>query len=519
MGRDTSPRGQWKSRLGFILAASGSAIGLGNIVFFSANAYKFGGGAFYLPYLIALFMIGIPVMILEFGLGNFTGRAFPESLYRVAGKKGEFAGWWAILNAGFITMYYITLLGWVIGMFLSSFGALWQESVAVPAFGLAEGALPNPYAAFFHMLSTWRPVLYVGIVWILNALIIRKGAESIEEATRFFVPLMWLFMIILIIRGVTLHNGFQGVMLLFTPNFSVMKDPAVWQGAFSQIFFTLSLGFGIMTAYASYLPKKSDLTQNALITSFLNCGFEYIAGLAIFSILFVFAMVPKASTLSMMFFIVPKGIGQLPGGPGAVSTFGLMFFLLLLLAGLTSSVSLVEALVASMRDKFGWARKKTISIVAVIGFLGSACFALPQVVNPGLEDDGTLGLTLLDMVDHWAFSHGLLIVGLVECLLIGWLIGPDKIRVHLNKNSRVRLGVWFNVLIKYVIPSVLLAILGYSVYNEITGGLFGTSYSEHYNQQFQVLRKAPGAILIFWFLSSSLVAWLLTRAGGYDSDA
>jgi NSS family neurotransmitter:Na+ symporter len=515
----TSHRGQWKSRLGFILAASGSAIGLGNIVFFSANAYRFGGGAFYVPYLIALFAVGIPVMILEFGLGNFTGRAFPESLYRVAGKKGEFAGWWAILNASFITMYYITILGWVLGMFFSSFGSLWQNSVAVPAFGLSEGDLANPYATFFHMLSGWQPVIYVGIVWIFNTLIIRKGAESIEEATKLFVPLMWVFMIILIVRGITLQNGMQGVFLLFTPNFSVMKDPSVWQGAFSQIFFTLSLGFGIMTAYASYLPKKSDLTQNALITSFLNCGFEYIAGLAVFSILFVFAMVPKASTLSMMFFIIPKGISQLPGGIKAVTAFGMMFFVLLMLAGLTSSVSLVEALVAATRDKFGWRRTKTISLVAVIGFFGSAAFALPTVVNPGLEDNGTLGLTLLDLVDHWAFSHGLLIIGLAECILVGWILGADRIRMHLNKYSRVSLGRWFNVLIKFVIPLLLLFILGYSVLNEVTGGLYGTAYTPNYSKGFGFMRYFPAIVLVFWLFSSTLASFLLTRAGGYEEKS
>ena len=109
-------RGQWGSRLGFILAASGSAIGLGNIVFFSANAYRFGGGAFYVPYLVALFVIGIPVMILEFGLGHRTGLSFPQSLNKVAGKKGEFVGWWALMNGSFITLYYITILGWVMGM-------------------------------------------------------------------------------------------------------------------------------------------------------------------------------------------------------------------------------------------------------------------------------------------------------------------------------------------------------------------------------------------------------------------
>ncbi|NIM20662.1 MAG: sodium-dependent transporter [Candidatus Latescibacteria bacterium] len=515
---DGVSRGQWKTRLGFILAASGSAIGLGNIVFFSANAYRFGGGAFYLPYLIALFAMGIPVMILEFGLGNFTGRAFPESLYRIAGKKGEFVGWWAIFNAFFITMYYITILGWVFGMLTGAFGDLWKESLPVPAFGLEEGVLDNPYAYFFRMLSTWQPVLFVLLVWIFNVIIVRRGPETIEQATRIFVPLMWIFMIVLIIRGVTLTNGFEGVMLLFTPDFSVMKDSAVWQGAFSQIFFTLSLGFGIMTAYASYLPKKSDLTQNAFITSFLNCGFEYIAGLAVFSILFAFAMVPRASTLAMMFFILPKGISQLPGGLQAVIPFGTMFFILLLLAGLTSSVSLVEALVSSMRDKFGWSRWKTITVAGCFGFIGSAVFALPQIVNPGLQDNGTLGFTILDFVDHWAFSYGLLIIGLFECILVGWIMGADTIRAHLNSHSRMRLGIWFDALIKYIIPLALLFVLGYSIKNEITDGLYGTAFSENYNEPYRFMRYFPGIVLAFWLLSSTLLSLRLTRKGKYESS-
>lgn len=506
-------RGQWKSRIGFILAASGSAIGLGNIVFFAANAYRFGGGAFYLPYIIALFVIGIPVMILEFGLGSFSGRAFPESLFRIAGKRGEFVGWCANLNASFLTMYYITILSWVLGMLVGSFGSLWEASTAVPAFDMARGDLPNPVAYFFNMLSTWRPILYVAIVWILNALIVRKGVESIEPATKVFVPLMWAFMIILIIRGLTLENGMQGVLLLFTPNFSVMKDPEVWQGAFSQIFFTLSLGFGIMTAYASYLPKKSDLTQNSVITSLLNCSFEYIAGLAIFAILFAFAIVPQASTLAMTFFIVPRGISEFP--QGSVAVFGVMFFALLLLAGLTSSVSLVEALVSAMRDKFRWSRKKTVGVAAAIGFVGSVCFALPQVINPGLENDGTLGLTLLDLIDHWVFSYGLLTIGLLQCLLVGWVMGPDKIREHLNEHSRIKLGVWFDVLIKYVIPALLIFVLGYSLVGEFSNGLYGMSYGENYAPEWQGLRMVPVIVLLIWFGVTTGLAWLLTNKGRY----
>jgi len=321
-------------------------------------------------------------------------------------------------------------------------------------------------------------------------------------------------MVILIIRGLTLDNGLHGVYFLFTPNFSVMKDPAVWQGAFSQIFFTLSLGFGTMTAYASYLPKKSDLTQNSVITSLLNCSFEYIAGLAIFSMLFAFAIVPQASTLAMTFFIIPRGIGEFPSG--SVAIFGVLFFTLLLLAGLTSSVSLVEGIVSSMRDKYKWTRKKTVMVTAAVGFVGSVCFALPQVVNPGLEDDGTLGLTLLDLIDHWVFSYGLLIMGLSECVFVGWVMGPDKIRKHLNVNSRIKLGIWFDALIKFVIPALLLFVLGYSLVGEFRDGLYGTAYNDNYGEGFQFMRFMPVIVLLVWFLGVTIMSFYLTQKGEYD---
>ncbi|MCZ7583034.1 MAG: hypothetical protein M5R36_06695 [Deltaproteobacteria bacterium] len=249
-------RGTWRSKIGFILAASGSAIGLGNIVFFSANAYKYGAGAFYVPYFIALFAIGIPIMILELGIGRFTGRALPESLRQMSGRRGEFAGWFGILNATIITMYYITILAWAVGMLVGSFKGLWQAS-AVDAFGIGAGVLSNSMSYFFNMISEYETVIYVAFVWALNMIIVFWGTKSIEATVKVFVPLMWTFMIVLIVRGLTLDNGVQGLYLLFTPNFSVMTDVEVWRGAFSQMFFTLSLGFGIMTAYASYLPKKA----------------------------------------------------------------------------------------------------------------------------------------------------------------------------------------------------------------------------------------------------------------------
>lgn len=483
-------RGNWGSKLGFILAASGSAIGLGNIVFFPANAYKYGGGAFYIPYLLALFVIGIPLMIVELSLGRMTRKSLPLALHSLGGRRMELAGWFGVLNASVITMYYIAILGWVVGMWIGSFKGLWQAS-AVEAFGLDAGVLTNSMSFFFNMISDYNTIVYVALVWMMNVVIIFWGTRSIETAAKIFVPLMWIMMIILIARGITLPNGVQGILYLFTPDFSVMKHVDVWQGAFSQMFFTLSLGFGIMTAYASYLPKKNDDVQSAVTISLMNCSFEFIAGLAIFSLLFAFAIAPKASTLSMMFFVVPEGIAHFPV---LVHGFGVMFFTLLLMAGLTSSVSLFEAVVLSIMDKFNFARKKVVIAVAFLGFVGSIMFTLPMIIDKGLNSNGTLGLSLLDLFDHWAFGYGLLICGLLECIIIGWLYDFDKLHKYINDQSSLKLGRWFRHLIRYVIPIIIITIIGLGVKDEFTNGMYGS-------------KMDTGAFT--WLYQFAFVGWLI----------
>lgn len=495
-------RQSWGSTLGFILAASGSAIGLGNIVFFSANAYKFGAGAFYVPYLLALVVVGIPLMILEFGLGRHALSSYPGALRKVGGRVGEAAGWWAVINALIITMYYITILGWVTGMWWYALvGSLWEPSVAVPAFDMAAGALPNPFATFFNMLSGWGNVLFVAIVWILNLALLIRGTKSIELGVKIMMPLMWVFMLALVIRGLTLDGGVDGAYLLFSPDFSVIVNPAVWKGAFSQIFFTLSLGFGIMTTYASYLPKRSDHVCNSLVVSCLNCSFEMVAGLAVFSMLFAFALTPKASTIAMMFFIVPSGIAQLPMG---VRVFGVLFFTLLLLAGLSSSISLIEAMGSALIEKFRFRRVPTLLVLAAVGMVGSVLFALPTVINKSLSDNGTLGLTLLDLVDHYAFSYGLILVGLIETVLVGWFMPVHKLRETINEHAAIKLGWWFDGLIKFVIPLLLVVILGFGVADEFgRGGLYGAKYD------LGGLTFLPGAALVFWLVTTGIGATVL----------
>src|SRR5690606_16729178 len=179
-------------------------------------------------------------------------------------------------------------------------------------------------------------------------------------------------------------------------------------------------------------------------------------GVAIFAMLFVFALNPAGGTLSLSFFVIPQGIAAFPFW---VKAFGVFFFFLLVIAGLTSAVSLAEGMASALIDKLGISRMAALAAVMVPGIAGSLTFALPHIIDPGLAGDGTLGFTLLDLVDHWAFSYSLLLVGLMECLLIGWVLGADRLREVVNRHSKFHLGPWFNALIKFVIPTILAVVL------------------------------------------------------------
>ncbi|SKA12452.1 sodium-dependent transporter [Selenihalanaerobacter shriftii] len=435
---------QWGSRLGFILAAIGSAVGLGNIWRFSYMVYDNGGGAYLIPYFFALLTAGIPLLILEFSFGNKMRGSAPFSFAKMS-EKWEWLGWWPSLVSFIITTYYAVIIGWSLNYVVYAFGRVWGDN--------PEGFFYNSHLQLTEGISqlggiNWTVLLGVLAVWLINYFILYKGVqEGIEKASKIFMPLLALFMLIITVRGVTLPGALAGVNKFLEPDFSALLDVKIWLAAYGQIFFTLSVGFAIMITYSSYLPKDSDIVNNAFITALANCGFSFIVGIGVFGILGYMAAqtgqpISEVVTqgIGLAFIAFPKAINMLPAFQ---SLFAIIFFLALTIAGFSSSISLIEAFVASVRDKFDIERKKAVSIVCLLGFVGSLIFTTGA------------GLYFLDIVDHFVNQFGIALIGLVECVILGWLYKTSTLRNYANQRSDFLIGNWWDIMIKFVTPLIL----------------------------------------------------------------
>lgn len=277
--------------------------------------------------------------------------------------------------------------------------------------------------------------------------------------SKILLPTLLVIMIIIVIKGVTLKGASIGLNTLFTPNWEKVKDPKVWIAAYGQVFFSLSIATGIMMTYASYLPKKTDINNSAFMTAFSNCGFEFLSAIGVFSILGFMATSQGVSIdkvvsggIGLAFIAFPK-VFSVMGSWGNI--LGVLFFTCLVFAGLTSAVSLVEAISSSIIDKTGWKRKKVVSIISIIGVIISSVFSTRA------------GLYLLDIMDNFINNYGIVVVGLLEAILVGWIIKAKTIRNHTNEISYYRIGKWWDIIIKYVTPTILMYMLVKSIITEI----------------------------------------------------
>jgi len=455
-------RGLWKSNLGFLLAAIGSAIGLGNIWRFSYMCHKNGGGTFLIPYAVALICTGIPVMILEFALGHKMRASAPHAMHNVH-PKWEWLGWWPVMFVMFgINLFYTVVIAWCALYMLYSLKGTFPWEAGAEAFFNSD--FLNTSGGVFEIGGIQLNImLMMLVIWGLLAFIcLRKVDKGVELASKVFMPILLVLTVILVFWGLTLEGAGMGIKQYLKPEWSKLGDVQVWREAFGQIFFSLSIGFGIMIAYASYLPKQVNLVKNAFITSIANCSYSIFAGFAVFSVLGYMATTSGTTVESVVkggpglcFVVYPQAISLLPG---MNSLFGFLFFLTLVLAGLTSSMSIVEALVSATIDKFGWSRKKVVLGSCTIGALGSIVFTTGA------------GMYWLDIVSHY-LDYGLIIVGLLECLLIGWYFKIEDLHAHLSSASDSPYPkpweIFWEWTIMFVVPAVLVFILGWSIYDEL----------------------------------------------------
>jgi NSS family neurotransmitter:Na+ symporter len=453
-------RQQWGNRGAFVLAAIGSAAGLGNIWRFPYIVYQNGGGAFLIPYFIAILTAGLPLLILEFSMGQKNQLGAPGAMASVKKKFGKI-GWWTVLSAFIIVTYYAVIMGWSIVYLVDSFTGTWidtgvQEYFYENVLQLSSG--PGDLGGFSI------PVLLgVVLTWILIYFILRKGTESVGKVVWFTVLAPIGLLVVLIVRAVTLPGAMSGLNYFLQPDFSRLLDYHVWIDAYSQVFFTLSLGMGIMFAYSSYQPKDSDITNNALITVLANTSISFMSGIAVFGTLGYMSVtqgVPisevATSGIGLAFEVFPTAIKLLPGGPAVVTTIGVIFFLTLLTLGIDSAFSLVESNITAFVDKFKWDKRKvTLWVIVVLG-----------IVSLLFTTEG--GLYWLDIIDHYINNYGLVLGGILEAIVIGWYYYPEKLRSYVNSVSEYRIGKWWNTMIKYIVPIILTIFLIYNFIGDIT---------------------------------------------------
>jgi len=438
-------RSQWGTRAGFILAAIGSAVGLGNIWRFPAVAYESGGGAFFIPYLFALLTAGIPILIMEFTMGHKYRGSAPLT-YRRMNKATEGIGWWAVLVAFVISTYYSVIIAWAISYSYFSLNLSWGDDT--------EGFLNGQYLELAEVPGQFGglvPGVFIPliIVWLIVLGVLFRGVKrGIEIANRIMIPTLVIVFIIVVIRAITLPGALEGLNAFFQPDFSQIFKGSVWIAAYGQIFFSMSIAFAIMITYSSYLPKKSDITNNAFITGFSNSGFELLAGIGVFAVLGFMATqqgIPidevVAGGVGLAFVVFPAIINEFPAFN---EVFGVLFFLSLVLSGLTSLLSITETYVSGLADKFGISRAKAVLFGGGLAAILSFIFATRG------------GLYFLDAADYFINQFGVAALGLVEVVLIAWILRKlGTFKTHANEISDIRLGAWWTISLGVITPLVL----------------------------------------------------------------
>jgi NSS family neurotransmitter:Na+ symporter len=432
-------RGQWKSTAGFILAAAGSAIGLGNIWRFPYSVGQNGGAAFVFLYLVCVALICLPYLFCELAMGRHTKKNPVGAILAIKGKTP-----WAVVGA----------LGVLTGVCILSYYGV----IAGFAFGYIFKSFLAPSMAFGDFSSS--PMLAVGLLAVfiaLTVMVVARGVEhGIERSAKVLMPILLVLMMVVILRGITLEGAMKGVEYLLKPDFSAVT-PSVVLSALGQAFFSLSLGMGAMITYGSYLPKTTNLRTSGTWVALFDTGIALLAGFMIFPALFALGKDPAAGP-PLIFEVLPAVFEEMPLG-GLVAV---IFFMLLSIAALTSTVSLLEVPVSYLVDEKRWSRKKSVWAVGVFAFSVGLPSALSQGASTALGSVSFMGATgFLNVMDLIWGNISLAVGAMLLCIFTGWVWGFRNAGAELREGSDMSergLSIW-GVFVRFICPIFILLVL------------------------------------------------------------
>ena len=498
-------REKWASRSAFILAAIGSAVGLGNAWRFPGLAAKYGGGAFLFVYLLAMVLIGIPLLMMEISIARHTRQGAPGSM-RSLRKGGEGVGWLAVANGVGISIYYAAVFAWVILMFFLSYKFAGMTGDTDAASSLWATTIKTTGNTTGFTTISWPVLICLLIAWALCYLCIRNGTTTVGKVVKFTVTLPVICLIIMASRGITMPGATAGLAKLFLPDWSALADSNLWVDAIGQVFYSLSTSMAIMFAYGSFLDEKSNIAVDTIIIAFSDMFVSVLAGIVMFTTMAGVGMLDNisASGIATAFIIYPQAIVKLSGNGVVNMIFAFVFYFCLITLAIDSLFSIIEGISTALSDKFKLDKKRTTLTICIIEGIISLIYVTGA------------GLAVLDIVDYFINSYTLLITGILEMVVAGWFFKTTKILDELNRNTKSfkMPGWWFLPSIKVVSPLVLSGLFIWNLVNLIKGGgVYGAS--DGYTMKANIIF---GWGMVAFILCSGLIIKLIVKSKEVEED-
>ncbi len=455
-------RDLWATRIGVILAMAGNAIGLGNFLRFPAQAAQNGGGAFMIPYFVCLLFMGIPLMWMEWAIGRHGGshgHGTTPGMFSVLWRHpvAKYVGALGVILPTVVAIYYLYIESWTLAYsFFSLTGQYFGSATTEKMGGFLTAYTGSGGGAFSF---SWPSYVFLVLTLLINLGVLSGGiAKGIEKLAVVGMPLLFVFAVILLVRVFTLgtpdpavpeNSVLNGLGFMWNPDFSQLKSAKVWLAAAGQVFFTLSVGFGIMACYASYMRRKDDLVVTGLATAMTNEFAEVVLGGSI-AIPIAYAFFGYAATVAIAqggsfnigFMAMPVIFSKMPAG----QLLGMIWFFLLFIAGITSSVALMQGPVSFLQDELGWNRRKAVSAI------GLFMFAAVHVPVLGFAAGA------LDEMDFWGGTIGIAFFGFLEALVFMWIFGPEKAWKELHFGAEIKLPRAFLFVMACITPVALLIV-------------------------------------------------------------